>query len=232
MDRFVCRKWVVEELERLGLLIKIEDYSHAVGHCQRCATVIEPLASTQWFVHMEPLAKPAIEVVKNGRIQIIPEHFTKVYLNWMENIRDWCISRQLWWGHRIPAYYCKNCGEMIVAVDAPKTCPKCHSAKIEQDPDVLDTWFSSGLWPHSTLGWPNDTEDLRYFYPTTVMETAYDILFFWVARMIMMGIENTGEIPFKYVYLHGLIRDEKGEKMSKTKGNVTDPLESNRANRR
>ena len=224
MDRFVCRKWVVEELERLGLLIKIEDYSHAVGHCQRCSTVIEPLASTQWFVHMEPLAKPAIEVVKNGRIQIIPEHFTKVYLNWMENIRDWCISRQLWWGHRIPAYYCKNCGEMIVAVDAPKTCPKCHSAKIEQDPDVLDTWFSSGLWPHSTLGWPNDTEDLRYFYPTTVMETAYDILFFWVARMIMMGIENTGEIPFKYVYLHGLIRDEKGEKMSKTKGNVTDPL--------
>ena len=224
MDRFVCRKWVVEELERLGLLIKIEDYSHAVGHCQRCATVIEPLASTQWFVHMEPLAKPAIEAVKNGRIQIMPEHFTKVYLNWMENIRDWCISRQLWWGHRIPAYYCKNCGEMIVAVDAPKTCPKCHSAKIEQDPDVLDTWFSSGLWPHSTLGWPNDTEDLRYFYPTTVMETAYDILFFWVARMIMMGIENTGEIPFKYVYLHGLIRDEKGEKMSKTKGNVTDPL--------
>jgi valyl-tRNA synthetase len=224
MDRFVCRKWVVEELERLGLLIKIEDYSHAVGHCQRCATVIEPLASTQWFVHMEPLAKPAIEAVKNGRIQIMPEHFTKVYLNWMENIRDWCISRQLWWGHRIPAYYCKNCGEMIVAIDAPKTCPKCHSAKIEQDPDVLDTWFSSGLWPHSTLGWPNDTEDLRYFYPTTVMETAYDILFFWVARMIMMGIENTGEIPFKYVYLHGLIRDEKGEKMSKTKGNVTDPL--------
>jgi valyl-tRNA synthetase len=224
MDRFVCRKWVVGELERLGLLIKIEDYSHAVGHCQRCSTVIEPLASTQWFVHMEPMAKPAIEVVKNGQIQIIPEHFTKVYLNWMENIRDWCISRQLWWGHRIPAYYCKNCGEMIVAVDAPKTCPKCHSVKIEQDPDVLDTWFSSGLWPHSTLGWPNNTEDFCYFYPTNVMETAYDILFFWVARMIMMGIENTGEIPFKYVYLHGLIRDEKGEKMSKTKGNVTDPL--------
>ena len=225
MDRFACRKWVVEELERLGLLIKIEDYSHAVGHCQRCATVIEPLASTQWFVHMEPLAKPAIKVVKNGQIQIIPEHFTKVYLNWMENIRDWCISRQLWWGHRIPAYYCQDCGEMIVAVDAPKTCPKCHSTKIEQDPDVLDTWFSSGLWPHSTLGWPNDTEDFRYFYPTTVMETAYDILFFWVARMIMMGIENTGKPPFKYVYLHGLIRDEKGEKMSKTKGNVTDPLQ-------
>ncbi len=225
MDRFACRKWVVEELERLGLLIKIEDYSHAVGHCQRCSTVIEPLASLQWFVKMDTLGKPAIEVVNNGKIQIIPEHFTKVYLNWMENIRDWCISRQLWWGHRIPAYYCQDCGEMIVAVEAPKICPKCHSAKIEQDPDVLDTWFSSGLWPHSTLGWPDNTEDFRYFYPTTVMETAYDILFFWVARMIMMGIENTGKIPFKYVYLHGLIRDEKGDKMSKTKGNVTDPLE-------
>jgi len=225
MDRFECRKWVVEELERQGLLVKVEDYSHAVGHCQRCSTVIEPMASLQWFMQMEPLTKPAIAAIKDGLIQIIPERFNKVYLNWMENIRDWCISRQLWWGHRIPAWYCQHCGELIVAVDPPESCPKCGSANLQQDPDVLDTWFSSGLWPHSTLGWPENTSDFRYFYPTSVMETAYDILFFWVARMIMMSMENTGEVPFKYVYLHGLIRDEKGEKMSKTKGNVTDPLQ-------
>jgi len=226
LDRFACRQTILSDLKKDGLLLKIEPYTHSVAHCQRCQTIIEPVASKQWFVKTQPLAQPAINAVLDGRITIIPERFTKVYLNWMENIHDWCISRQLWWGHRIPVWYCRDCGELTVSVDDVQSCNSCGSTNIEQDPDVLDTWFSSALWPHSTLGWPDDTEDQRYFYPTTVMETGYDILFFWVARMIMMGLEDKGDIPFSTVYLHGLVRDGKGEKMSKVRGNVLNPIDT------
>ncbi|MGI6173279.1 MAG: valine--tRNA ligase [Christensenellales bacterium] len=225
MGRMECREKIVEKLKELGLLIKIEPLKHNVGTCYRCHDTVEPLISRQWFVKMKPLAEPAIEVAKTGELQFVPDRFTKIYLNWMENIRDWCISRQLWWGHRIPAYYCDACGETVVAREEPHTCPKCGGTAFRQDEDVLDTWFSSALWPFSTLGWPEETEDLKYFYPTSVMISGYDIIFFWDARMIFSGLEHMGQLPFNKVLLHGLVRDEFGRKMSKSLNNGIDPLE-------
>ena len=225
MDRYEARKAIVEELDKMGLLVRIEDYSHNVGTHDRCKTTIEPLVKEQWFVKMDELIKPAVEAVKNGDIKLIPKRMEKTYFNWTDNIRDWCISRQLWWGHRIPAYYCDECGEVVVAKKMPEVCPKCGCTHFTQDPDTLDTWFSSALWPFSTLGWPEQTEDLKYFYPTDVLVTGYDIIFFWVIRMVFSSIEQTGKLPFHTVLFHGLVRDDQGRKMSKSLGNGIDPLE-------
>ena len=225
LDRFAARKLIVQKLQEQGFLVKTEPYKHNVGVCYRCHTAIEPRTSDQWYVKMQPLAKPAIEAVESGEIKFTPKRYEKTYFNWMNNIKDWCISRQLWWGHRIPCWYCEDCGEMIVAKEDPLHCTKCGSTKLHQDEDVLDTWFSSALWPFSTLGYPDKTEDLEYFYPTSLLVTAYDIIFFWVARMIFSGIEHTGKAPFPEILIHGLVRDSQGRKMSKSLGNGVDPLE-------
>ncbi len=225
LDIYEARKQIVEKLQQIGALVKIEDYTHNVGKCYRCHHTIEPKISEQWFVKMETLAKPAIEAVREGKTRFIPERFDKIYYNWMENIQDWCISRQLWWGHRIPAYYCKKCNNIVVAEQKPEKCNKCGATEFNQDEDTLDTWFSSALWPFSTLGWPEETEDLKYFYPTSTLVTGYDIIFFWVARMIFSAIEHTRQVPFKDVFIHGIVRDSLGRKMSKSLGNGIDPLE-------
>ena len=225
MDRFDARKAILKDLDELGLLVETEDLVHSVGTHDRCKSTVEPMIKPQWFVAMEELAKPAMEAVKNGDLKLIPERMNKTYFNWLENIRDWCISRQLWWGHRIPAYYCQDCGEVVVSKEAPTVCPKCGKNHFKQDEDTLDTWFSSALWPFSTLGWPDNTEDYDYFYPTDVLVTGYDIIFFWVIRMVFSVLEHTDKLPFHTVVFHGLVRDDQGRKMSKSLGNGIDPLE-------